>query len=289
MDDNQEESRIALKIVFILSLLLVSMDILEIYFAYGQLKQTSTSIDQIVFESCVKYHILSQIFFTFFATLAGISACIMSLGLLINFEFFAVKVMDSFLHFNYLIFGPYLFGSCVLGYYYFNQVAFTCVNTNINKKYLNFSTVLALFICVLFSFVVTLGYSIFWSVRKFIYSIRFRAEGNYVLGRIFWRYVFNRSNDSIQLANRQGINGLNVNGVNVNSNNGIILNLEEDLSREIEHPNEIHMNSNSDVIINNSNNEINSSRNRNGTTNLQNVELTEIRRSEISENRLNNP
>jgi len=201
MEDGQDESRIALKIVFVLSLLLVSMDVMEIYFAYTQLIETSTTIDALIFESCVKYHILSQMFFTAFATFAGISACIMSIGLVINFEFFAVKVMDTFLHFNYLIFGPYLFGSCLLGYYNFSKIAFNCDSRNINKTYLNLSTVLALFICILFSFIVTIGYSIFWSLRKFMFSIRFRPEGNYVLGRIFWRYVFNRSNDSIQLAN----------------------------------------------------------------------------------------
>lgn len=278
MEDGQDESRIALKIVFILSLILVSMDVMEIYFAYSQLIETSTTIDAIVFESCVKYHILSQMFFTAFATFAGISACIMSIGLVINFEFFAVKVMDTFLHFNYLIFGPYLFGSCLLGYYNFSKIAFNCDSKNINKTYLNFSTVLALFICILFSFIVTLGYSIFWSLRKFMYSIRFRPEGNYVLGRIFWRYVFNRSSDSIQLANGGHIgNNLQANNNIINLNQGNGEGLGSLAGRNNDHDGETYVD-----MIRNGNSVNNLDRNR------QNFEMSEVRHLSGSQNPLLN-
>jgi hypothetical protein len=154
-DPNFDTSRVALKIVFILSLLLVTMDIFELYFAYLHLRKQAFNVDLETFENCIKYHVISQMFFTMFATFAGISACIMSLGLLINYEFFAVKVSDSFLNFNYLTFGPYLFACSLLGFYYFNDVSFNCDPKDVSKKYLNFSTLIALIVCFLLSFIIT--------------------------------------------------------------------------------------------------------------------------------------
>lgn len=197
--DNQDNSRVALKIVFILSLLLVWMDMLELYFSYTHLKDTAERFDPHIFEQCIKYHLISQMFFTVFATFAGISACIMSLGLLINYEFFAIKVLDTFLQYNYFIFGPYLIASCLLGFYYFNDVAYNCDPNQLSRKYINFSTVLAMMICLFISFVITFGYSVYWSFKMLLNSIRFTNEGSVILGRIFWRYVFNRSRETIHI------------------------------------------------------------------------------------------
>jgi hypothetical protein len=200
MEESPETSRVALKIVFLLSLLLVSMDILEFYFEYAHLKEMSVKFDPILFEDCIKYHALSQMFFTFFATFAGVSATFMSLGLLIDYEFFSFKVVDTFLYYNYLIFGPYLFTACTLGFYHYDLVLFNCDSKQLNnKKNFNFSTLLALVICALLSFLLTFGYAVFFGIRKLINSIRFTRDGNYILGRIFWRHVFSRSRQTINI------------------------------------------------------------------------------------------
>ena len=72
MDNNDEDnsSRFAIKLVFFLSLLLVGMDILEIYFSYFSLIEYSKTLVPIVYTKCVKYPIITQMFFTTFATLA---------------------------------------------------------------------------------------------------------------------------------------------------------------------------------------------------------------------------
>lgn len=208
MEDDQETSRISLKIVLVLSLLLVGMDIFEIYFSYTSLKEASYKYDSEIFESCLKYHYLSQMFFTLFATLAGISACIMSIGLLISYTFFAIKVMDTFLYFNYYVFGPSLFAACLIGYYNFNHVAFNCDPDDITKKYINFSTVLAMAICLLLSFLVSVGYSAFWSMNVWINSVKFNRDGIKILGKIFWKYVFSRnSQENIRIGRE--MNNLN--------------------------------------------------------------------------------
>jgi hypothetical protein len=178
------------------------MDILEFYFEYEHLKEMSRKFEPWLFEECIKYHALSQMFFTFFATFAGVSATFMSMGLLINYEFFSFKVIDTFLYYNYLIFGPYLFAACNLGFMNYDMVLYNCDSKDLGrKKVLNFSTLLALVICTCMSFVLTFGYSIFFGIRKMINSIRFLPEGNYILGRIFWRYVLSRDRDQVHQAN----------------------------------------------------------------------------------------
>ena len=159
MDQNLDTSRIALKLVLILSTLLVSMDIFEIYYAFQQMSIIAHKIDYYTFENCVKYHIITQITFTGFATFAGISAFFMSLGLIIDYNFFSDKVIDTFLYWNYIVFGPYLLTSCILGFCYFKYVAYICDSRDMSQFYISFSTLMALIICFFLSFAITCGYS----------------------------------------------------------------------------------------------------------------------------------
>ena len=119
MDNNEDTTRTALKIVLILSLILVSMDLLEVYFSFLNLNRAIKLIDLSLFEECYKYHILSQIGFTIFATFSGLSAFMMSLGLLANYDLFVIKILDTFMFMNYMIFGPLLLSASLLGCFYF--------------------------------------------------------------------------------------------------------------------------------------------------------------------------
>jgi hypothetical protein len=202
----RDTSRMALKIVFSLSLLLVAMDSFEVYYSFKHLHQSSQQLTPDFFESCIKYHVLGQIFFTLFATFAGLSACVMALGLLINYEFFSFKAIDTFLYWNYLIFGPYLLSSCVLAYLYWGEIVYNCDPKDINNKYINFSTLMALLICFILSTIITFGYSILHTFQSLIQSIRFRPDGNRVIGRLFWDYVIHRETNTEENNNNQPAN-----------------------------------------------------------------------------------
>ena len=193
MDEGLDNSRLALKIVLVLSVLLVGMDCLEIYFSFDNLIEAANKFDPFIFENCIKYHILSQIVFTVFATFAGISAFFMSMGLLVNYEFFSNKLLETFLFWNYIIFGPYLLAACILGYVNFSLIAFNCDRTDISQKYINFSTLMALIICFLLSIIITIMFAFLTGARVMILSITFQEGGWHCLGRRFWNYVFNRS------------------------------------------------------------------------------------------------
>lgn len=217
----RDTSRMALKIVFSLSLLLVAMDSFEVYYSFKHLHQSSQQLSPDFFESCIKYHVLGQIFFTLFATFAGLSACIMALGLLINYEFFSFKAIDTFLYWNYLIFGPYLLSSCVLAYIYWGEIIYNCDPKDINNKYINFSTLMALLICFILSTIITFGYSILNTFQTLIQSIRFRPDGNRVIGRLFWDYVIHRETSTEENnvpANNQLTNSNQNNGNQININ-----------------------------------------------------------------------
>jgi hypothetical protein len=225
MMEPRDTSRMALKIVFSLSLLLVAMDSFEVYYSFKHLHQSSQQLSPDFFESCIKYHVLGQIFFTLFATFAGLSACVMALGLLINYEFFSFKAIDTFLYWNYLIFGPYLLSSCILAYVYWGEIVYNCDPKDINNKYINFSTLMALLICFILSIIITFGYSILNTFQTLIQSIRFRPDGNRVIGRLFWDYVIHRETNTEenvdQVANQTNANRNNTNQLNQvsNSNN----------------------------------------------------------------------
>jgi hypothetical protein len=194
MEHESENSKLSLKVVVALSSFLISMDFLEIYFSFGQLKAARIKYEEDVFENCIQFNILSQIVFTFFAALAGVSALLLGSGLLYDSDYFAEKLSKSYLYFNYIIFGPYLLAATIFGMMYFNNVVFTCDHTMTNQ-YFNFSNLMSLVVCFLLSAPITLGYSFFYSI-KFVYlSIRFKKGGFRPLGKFFWYYVM-RSNDN---------------------------------------------------------------------------------------------
>ena len=108
MDNNNNEDDFSnsneIKCLFILSLVLITMDILELYYSYIYLLDYSKTLSQVIFNQCVKYSIITQIFFTVFATLAALSFCLISFLLFIDSEFFALKLIDSFMYYNFFSF-----------------------------------------------------------------------------------------------------------------------------------------------------------------------------------------
>lgn len=195
-------SKLSLKIVVALSSILVSMDFLEIYYSFGHLKAAKIKYNQEVFESCIQYNILSQIVFTLFAALAGISAFILSIGLLYNSDYFSEKLSRTYLYFNYVVFGPYLLSAAIFGIIYFNKVIFTCDHSMTFHKF-NISNLMSLIACFLLSCGITLGYSFFYSIRFIFLSIRFKKGGFKLLGKFFWYYVTrnNTESNSVELNN----------------------------------------------------------------------------------------
>ncbi|MCQ2820826.1 MAG: hypothetical protein MJ252_26500 [archaeon] len=230
MEEEDDSSRTALKVVFILSTVLVLMDIAELYLSYNSLFDYAIELTIPIFEQCAKYHIITQMFFTGFATLAGLSACLMSFGLLLNYQLFADKFLDTFIYYNFYSFGPFLLGCSILGFVYFDEVCYNCDSENYQRRFLNISTLACLVISFTISTFITMAYTIIGTKILYDDSLRFKPDGNYFLGKVFWKYVFNRGRETVAERNRnENENNQNdlsqsLNPGSINQNNTTMIN-----------------------------------------------------------------
>ncbi len=222
MEDNSAifARNIILNIIFFLTLLIVILDFVQLYDSINSLKKyiESDKFNEMYFEECIKYQSFSEIIFGFFGSIAGISACVVGFSLIVNFEYFVEKCLKTFCYFNYVFFGPYLLGCTFLGLHHFNKISYVCSDKNdLSKKNLNLLIVFCLFLAFFISSFVISLYTSVHIVSYFIESIRFSDGGSYILGKIFWRYVIERS----QNLNFNNNNNIDINNNN-NGNNGIM-------------------------------------------------------------------
>ena len=197
-----------LKIIFIISLILVILDIIQVFIILDSIVKGYEKFSLEIFEECIKYQKIGDIFFTMFGVFTGMSATLLSYGLLSNVETFTNKFFDVYLYYNYLIFGPYLLGSCFISFYYFKFIAFTCNPHNYKQRLINFSSVVCILFSLSLSLMITICGSVAYSIKLVMESIGSSRDGNYLIGRLFWRYIFRR----------------HFNNVNNNINNNIPIN-----------------------------------------------------------------
>ncbi len=161
--------------------------------SYTYLIESIHSYSPEVFNKCIKYPTISEMFFTVFATLVGVSAIFLSLGFLLCYETFAERILKSFFYFNYYIFGPLLLASCLLGLINFDKVGYLCEDNNPKNLSLNLSFIVSLIIVLLSGTVITASFSSMNMFQFFSDSIRFTKDGSYLLGKTFWKYIFSRN------------------------------------------------------------------------------------------------
>lgn len=197
MDNNQNifSYTITLKVCFILSLMFVALDIFQIFSTFSSISKYSRILPQDIFDQCIRYQYISGLGFSVFGIFTGLTAGIICIGLICDVDYFTNYILDSILHFNYLVYGPYLFTGCVLGFYYFDNIAYVCDEKNPNIRYVNFITVISIMFCLSLSTIITLIFSSVNSVEKLTNSIRFVDGGSHIIGKFFWYLVLNRNNN----------------------------------------------------------------------------------------------
>lgn len=205
---------LTLKVIFLISLILVILDSIQVYYIFDSIIEGYNKFPLVIFNECIKFQKIGDLFFSFFGVFSGLSATILSFGLVINIDTFTNKFFDTFVYYNYIIFGPYLLACCFLCFSFFKDVAFTCSSRDYKERFVNFSTVICVIFSLSLSIIVTIVGSVIYSVKSFIESISSDRNGNYILGRMFWSYIFRYHGNNIN-------NGNHING---NNNVGIILN-----------------------------------------------------------------
>jgi len=213
MDDNSHTtSNFTLHLILTICLLFVSLDAYELYKTCESWNYSSSIFDQIFFDNCVKFQIMSKLIFTIFSFLAAVSSVIITSCILINIDLFITKILKTYVHMNILIFGPYLLGLSILGFLHWEKIFYVCENVIINSQIKrNFSTTIFinLIACFIISSILTLSYAVYKSFEIYTDSITSRRDGSNILKSIFWAVVlkFRRreENDQTGLENNHNI------------------------------------------------------------------------------------
>ena len=190
--------------------------IYQIFNSIWLIKKQYIIMDTVLFKKICLYKELFNIYkeFNFFVI------CIDLIILMIaSFDWnyyigiFIDNFTDAFLYFNYLYFGPFLFGVVILLMKYGNEITFIYdqkLKRNIALDYKNISII---FIYIFISFTIAIICPIFYAFNYFNDSIKFKRYGNYLLGRLFWYFALKYSDDLYLRINNNNIgNGGNQNG-----------------------------------------------------------------------------
>ena len=202
VDAQDNSEKISAFFVLIISLTLIFMDLLSFYYSYDYLLYASKKYSFEKFNQCIKYQSISEIYFTLFAFMAAISACLMSIGIILGYDLFFEKFLVTFLNFNYYVFGLLLLSSSVLGIINYDKICYDCIRKNPNNKEFNLSTLICLILIGSIGGIITFVFSSMSSFDYVCNCIRFSKDGNYYLGKAFWKYVLGRYNEGQNIHER---------------------------------------------------------------------------------------
>ena len=195
-DDNPNSGeRLSAIFILIISLILIGMDFLSLYYSYQYIITSSKRYSFLVFERCIKYQSITEMYFTLFALLAAVSAALMALGITIGYDLFFEKFLVTFINFNYYVFGLFLLASSIVGLLNFNKVCYDCIGKNPNTHEFSLSTLICLIFIAIIGGIITFIFSWLNSFEYVCDSIKFSKDGNYFLGKVFWKYVLSRNNE----------------------------------------------------------------------------------------------
>ena len=188
--------------VLIIAIILMGMNFLSLYYSYDYLLYASKRYPFQTFDTCIKYQSITEIYFTLFALMAAVSAALMGLGITIGYDLFFEKFLLTFLNFNYYIFGLILLASSLFGLFNYNKICYDCIKKNPNNLEFNLSTMICLILIAMIGGVITFVFS---SINAFEYvcnCIKFNKEGNFLLGKAFWKYVLYKNNENQNIHER---------------------------------------------------------------------------------------
>lgn len=187
-DDDPDKTTILFVLISALSLVL--LDIISLLSSYDDLTYYLSKSDS-YYNQCSESMVVSEIIFTVFATMVGISATILSIGFLINTDYFLEKFLNCFVYFNYFIFGPFLLCTSIFGFINFNKIGYTC-EYDPSKVSLNISMLICLVFISTLGSIITVGFSTFNIFEYFQDSIKFTNDSDYILGKTFWKVAMPR-------------------------------------------------------------------------------------------------
>lgn len=193
LEEDYEDSKACLVIILLFAFSLIYLDIISIIESFTGLTDMSKKTSPIVFDFCYRSHIITEIFFTVFATLAGISAIIIVLFLFIEDQEISKRLVGSVANFNFYIFGPLLLCVSALGFYNYKTVCFECYDNDYKNMSFDFITAVCLLVSFVISSSVTFTINYIDTFEKMCESVKLTRDGNGLIGRVFWDIVLSRN------------------------------------------------------------------------------------------------
>lgn len=210
------------------------MELIHIFFNwyYGFL------IAKPIFESCIKFELISKTIFSFYSFFAAFSAFSVTLFLLSAQEFFFEKFKTTYFYINYIFFGPLMAALSILGIYHWEEIVYVCDKNNLSIKEVSISNSVTIIGCFLMSVLITVIVQFFQSLNFLLDSILKRNSGSHIIGRFFWLIALSRANQ-VRMRSFNG-NSNNISNNNENNQDAVLnVNNNVDLNRgaDLENPN----------------------------------------------------
>jgi len=182
-----------------------------------------------IFESCIKFELISKTIFSIYSFIAAFSSFSLTLFLLCAQDFFLGKFLKTYLHINYIFFGPYMVLLSILGIYHWEEVVYVCEKSNLNFKEVSVSNSVTIIGCFLISALITVIVQFLESFNFLLDSILKRETGSLIIGRFFWQIASSRANQARIRANNGNNYSANNQNVILNINDNVIENREDNV------------------------------------------------------------
>ena len=226
-NNNNRNNESNKKIVVIISIVVLYISFYDLYQFFQNINAITKayfSIPSNVFEKCYLYPNLFNSFIQILTSLLGLDLIFLLflplLSTALDLEAFLEKYMDSILFFNYLVFGPFCFGSLVISIKHVDKLMYLCINFNPENKIFNYRLLILFIINFILSITMYFIGSFYFESKHFSNSIKIKRSGNNILGYFFWKLAFERSN---LLEETRKINNIYLGeDFNNNNNNGKI-------------------------------------------------------------------
>ena len=206
---NNRCNKIVLSVIIIVAIIISFFNFYNFVHIVNLIKRAYNILPQKVFEDCYLYPKYYELFVEFLSFFLGIDLILLTTIPLIDIYFdlegILFKYSETFIFFNYLVFGPFLLGCLFLNLKYSNKLMYLCINFNPEKKIINFRLSFVFLFSLTISFLITFFGSIFFQNIYFSNSIKLNQRGNFVIGKIFWFFAlkhskrFNNAINSINL------------------------------------------------------------------------------------------
>jgi len=242
MENHHGSSNFMLYLMLIICCVIAAMNTLEIY-RMTALWKNALNLKSEYFEVCVKNQYIVKTFFCIFSFLATMSALILTIGLIVDYLYFAKRLMESYMNFVYYIFGPSMLISCILALINWKETVFVCSDDR--EKHFSLSNASSIIFCFLIGGVITLVAEFYSTMTLYSDTITNQPNGSKTLYKLFW-FVSFKMRSSARFIN----NYRHRDNITNNSNNNTNLIVAENHRNLNSHENILVQNETDNIIHN---------------------------------------